>query len=95
MSQLKVAFFIVRILLHLKCTQRTKFTVGIALFINQRNFVFVVNVITYILTTGNSYLPDTTWIWDNYKGNVSDIACRLSPSDVCVKYTFNYNNAGK
>lgn len=40
-------------------------------------------------------MPNTTHIWDNYRSSVSDIACRLSPADVCVKYTYKYNHAGE
>lgn len=46
--------------------------------------------------TDNGQSPNTSWIWDSHaRSNVADIACRLSPSDVCVKYTYKYNNAGK
>lgn len=47
------------------------------------------------LRTDNGNLPNTTYIWDTYRTNVSNIACRLSPSDVCVKYTYKYNHAGE
>lgn len=59
--------------------------------------LFTMNGMRYVLRCrlDNGNLPNTTWIWDNYRSNVSDIACRLSPSDVCVKYTYKYNHAGE
>lgn len=43
----------------------------------------------------NNRPPDTKQLWENYSANRSYIACRLSPGDVCVKYSYIYNDAGK
>lgn len=43
----------------------------------------------------NNQPPDTKQLWENYSANRSHIACRLSPGDVCVKYSYIYNDAGK
>lgn len=41
----------------------------------------------------NSRIPNITHMWIN--NTRSDIACRMAPENVCVKYSYYYNNAGK
>ncbi|CAD7088988.1 unnamed protein product [Hermetia illucens] len=46
-----------------------------------------------LIATNNSNLPDTDWLWENHKSKPTEIACRLSRGDVCVKYSYIYNSA--
>lgn len=40
--------------------------------------------------------PNMSEIWEKNKDNMeSELFCELNPGSVCVKYTYQYNNAGK
>lgn len=45
-----------------------------------------------LFVAGNGYLPDTVKLWNEYAADPSDIACRLTAGNVCVKYIHRYNN---
>lgn len=56
--------------------------------------VHVVTILKCWLTfsADNGYLPDTAKLWEQYKDSPTDIACRLTAGNVCVKYVHRYNN---
>ncbi|XP_037032433.1 uncharacterized protein LOC119071591 [Bradysia coprophila] len=44
-----------------------------------------------LVATENSRLPNITYMWTDLSRG--DIACRMTPENVCVKYSYYYNNA--
>lgn len=53
------------------------------------------NTLTLFGDLDNNQPPDTEQLWENNSANRAHIACRLSPGDVCVKFSYIYNDAGK
>lgn len=51
--------------------------------------------IFFLYTKDNNQPPDAALLWKTYRTNVTHIACRMSSGDVCVKYTYIYNRAGR
>ncbi|KAJ8969425.1 hypothetical protein NQ314_001767 [Rhamnusium bicolor] len=45
-----------------------------------------------IVITYDGTPPDMDYLWDNYRNS---ILCRRSRTQVCVKYTYYFNNLGK
>lgn len=43
----------------------------------------------------NSRIPNVTFMWYNDTSTRSNISCRMTPENVCVKYSYYYNNARK
>uniref|UniRef100_A0A1B0EUS2 Secreted protein n=1 Tax=Lutzomyia longipalpis TaxID=7200 RepID=A0A1B0EUS2_LUTLO len=46
-----------------------------------------------LAVTNNSNVPDTRAIWEEHRNDPTRIACRLTRGDVCVKYTYYFNQA--
>ncbi|XP_059622473.1 uncharacterized protein LOC132265713 isoform X2 [Phlebotomus argentipes] len=46
-----------------------------------------------LVVTNTSTEPNTQYMWDHYQNDRTHIACRLAPGDVCVKYTYSFNQA--
>lgn len=58
---------------------------------------FYVTFSSFLLhsTLDNSNLPDTEWMWETYYRKPDHIACRLVKGEVCAKYSYFFNGAGK
>lgn len=48
-----------------------------------------------ILYVDNSNIPDTEFIWNEYRSKPSQIACRLVRGEVCAKFSYTFNGASK
>uniref|UniRef100_A0A8D8JZ41 (northern house mosquito) hypothetical protein n=1 Tax=Culex pipiens TaxID=7175 RepID=A0A8D8JZ41_CULPI len=46
-----------------------------------------------LVVTNNSNVPDTEYMWSEYKDKPSQIACRLVRGEVCARFTYRYNGA--
>uniref|UniRef100_A0A182P8F4 Uncharacterized protein n=1 Tax=Anopheles epiroticus TaxID=199890 RepID=A0A182P8F4_9DIPT len=46
-----------------------------------------------LVITNNTNVPDTNYMWEEYKDKPSQIACRLVRGEVCARYSYRYNGA--
>ncbi|XP_058831628.1 uncharacterized protein LOC131690112 isoform X2 [Topomyia yanbarensis] len=46
-----------------------------------------------LVVTNNSNVPDTEYMWNEYKDKPSQVACRLVRGEVCARFTYRYNGA--
>lgn len=46
-----------------------------------------------LVVTNNSNVPDTEYMWNEYKDKPAQIACRLVRGEVCARFTYRYNGA--
>lgn len=43
----------------------------------------------------NSNIPDTDYIWNEYRNRPSEISCRLVKGEVCAKFSYTFNGASE
>uniref|UniRef100_A0AAG5DMT3 DUF4789 domain-containing protein n=1 Tax=Anopheles atroparvus TaxID=41427 RepID=A0AAG5DMT3_ANOAO len=46
-----------------------------------------------LVVTNNTNVPDTNYMWEEYKDKPSQIACRLVRGEVCARFSYRYNGA--
>ncbi|XP_055625473.1 uncharacterized protein LOC129768083 isoform X1 [Toxorhynchites rutilus septentrionalis] len=46
-----------------------------------------------LVVTNNSNVPDTEYMWNEYKDKPTQIGCRLVRGEVCARFTYRYNGA--
>ncbi|ETN59799.1 hypothetical protein AND_008593 [Anopheles darlingi] len=46
-----------------------------------------------LVITNNTNIPDTDYMWEEYKDKPSQIACRLVRGEICARFSYRYNGA--
>ncbi|XP_052859997.1 uncharacterized protein LOC128267237 [Anopheles cruzii] len=46
-----------------------------------------------LVITNNTNVPDTEYMWEEYKDKPSQIACRLVRGEICARFSYRYNGA--
>jgi hypothetical protein len=47
------------------------------------------------LSADNSNIPDTDFMWREYRGKPTQVACRLVKGEVCAKFSYTFNGASE